>query len=82
MPLLEHKSKQSWREKLRLLRAAAAEAGRPDLMLANNEYGLGKASSFEGLASACGAYCAEMGWDVQPVHTINGTLVSWVSSSL
>ena len=30
------------------LRAAAEEAGRPELLLANNEYGLGKPNSLTG----------------------------------
>ena len=46
MPLVEHKSKQSWRAKIAGLRQAATEAGRPELLLANNEYSLGKAAVF------------------------------------
>ena len=46
VPLVEHKSKQSWRAKIAGLRQAAAEAGRPELLLANNEYGLGKGAAF------------------------------------
>mmetsp|Transcript_22243 Transcript_22243/g.63118 ORF Transcript_22243/g.63118 Transcript_22243/m.63118 type:complete len:576 (+) Transcript_22243:67-1794(+) len=42
VPLMEHKSKESWRQKLTNLRQAAKEAGRPELLLANNEFGLGK----------------------------------------
>ena len=42
VPLVEHKSGQTWRAKIAGLRAAAAAAGRPELLLANNEYGLGK----------------------------------------
>jgi hypothetical protein len=38
VPLVEHKSGQTWREKIAELRVAAAEAGRPDFLLANNEY--------------------------------------------
>ena len=48
VPLLEHKREQSWRAKIAGLRAAAKEAGRPELLLANNEYGLGKAAAFDG----------------------------------
>jgi hypothetical protein len=46
VPLVEHKTKQTWREKVTGLRAAAKAAGRADLLLANNEYGLGKPPSF------------------------------------
>lgn len=46
VPLLEHKSKQTWRSKIKELRAAAVEVGRPEFLLANNEYGLGKATAF------------------------------------
>lgn len=44
VPLMEHKSKETWQAKIAGLRAAAAEAGRPELLLANNEFGLGKPS--------------------------------------
>ena len=46
VPLLEHKSGQSWREKIANLRDAAVAAGRPEFLLANNEYGLGKPELF------------------------------------
>jgi hypothetical protein len=46
VPLVEHKTNQSWREKITGLRAAAKAAGRSDLLLANNEYGLGKPPCF------------------------------------
>ena len=46
VPLLEHKSGQSWGDKIGRLRKAAVAAGRPDLILANNEYGLGKPNLF------------------------------------
>jgi len=42
VPLIEHKTKETWRDKIAGLRVAASEAGRPDLLLANNEFGLGK----------------------------------------
>lgn len=45
---MEHKSGQTWRDKIAGLRAAAKEAGRPDLMLANNEFGLGKPAALVG----------------------------------
>ena len=45
VPLLERKSNQTWRDKLTGLRAAAKAAGRPELLLANNEFGLGKPSA-------------------------------------
>jgi len=45
VPLIEHKSNETWRDKLKNLRAAARAAGRPELLLANNEFGLGKPSS-------------------------------------
>jgi hypothetical protein len=48
VPLVEHKSKSTWRAKIAGLRAAAAEAGRPELLLANNEYGLGKPAALTG----------------------------------
>ena len=48
VPLLERKSKQTSREKIAQLRAAAAEVGRDDLLLANDEYGLGKLSNIVG----------------------------------
>ena len=48
VPLMERKSGQTWRAKIKELRAAAAEMGRPGLLLANNEYGLGKPSSLKG----------------------------------
>ena len=46
VPLMEHKSGQSWREKIQGLRAAAVAAGRPEFLLANNEFGLGKPNLF------------------------------------
>ena len=48
MPLLEHKSRQSWRQKIGDLRATLKTLGREDFFLANNEYGLGKGSAFAG----------------------------------
>jgi len=48
VPLVERKSKQTWRAKIEELRQAAREAGRPELLLANNEYGLGKPSQLVG----------------------------------
>jgi hypothetical protein len=39
---------KTWREKIAVLRAAAVEAGYPDLLMANNEYGWGKGSHFSG----------------------------------
>ena len=39
MPLLEHKSRQSWRQKIGDLRATLKTLGREDFFLANNEYG-------------------------------------------
>ena len=51
VPLLEHKSKQSWRAKIDGLRQAAAEANRSELLFANNEYGLGKTADFRAVAA-------------------------------
>ena len=48
VPLLEHKSKQTWRQKLSDLRATTKALGRPEFLLMNNEYGLGKGSVFAG----------------------------------
>ena len=48
VPLLEHKSRQSWRQKIGDLRATLKTLGREDFFLANNEYGLGKGSAFAG----------------------------------
>jgi hypothetical protein len=48
VPLVEHKSKQTWRQKLSDLRATTKALGRPDFLLMNNEYGLGKESVFAG----------------------------------
>ena len=48
VPLLEHKSRQSWRQKIGELRATLKTLGREDFFLANNEYGLGKGSAFAG----------------------------------
>jgi len=48
VPLVERKSKQTWRTKITELRKAAKDAGRSNLLLANNEYGLGKPSSLVG----------------------------------
>ena len=45
---MERKSGETWREKIAGLREAAEEAGRPELMLANNEFGLGKPVYLEG----------------------------------
>ena len=45
---MERKSGETWREKIAGLRQAAEEAGRPELMLANNEYGLGEPLNLEG----------------------------------
>ncbi len=47
-PLVEHKSKQSWREKLARMRATTEALGRPGFLLMNNEYGLGKRAAFAG----------------------------------
>ena len=49
-PLLCHRTKTSWPARIKLLRAAAKEAGRPDLLLANNEYGLGKPPFMSGFS--------------------------------
>ena len=48
VPLAERKSGKTWRGRLSELRAAAVRAGRPELLLANNEYGLGKPSRLVG----------------------------------
>eukprot|EP00448_Togula_jolla_P017521 CAMPEP_0170575298 /NCGR_PEP_ID=MMETSP0224-20130122/3790_1 /TAXON_ID=285029 /ORGANISM="Togula jolla, Strain CCCM 725" /LENGTH=427 /DNA_ID=CAMNT_0010898075 /DNA_START=153 /DNA_END=1436 /DNA_ORIENTATION=+ len=42
VPLVEHRSKLTWRQRVLQVRQAAHSAGRPDLLLANIEYGLGK----------------------------------------
>jgi len=42
VPLVAHRNKATWRERIEQLRETAREIGRPDLLLANNEYGLGK----------------------------------------
>jgi len=45
VPLMDHKNrggKMTWRARLAELRSMAGTIGRPDLMLANNEYGIGK----------------------------------------
>ena len=47
---MEHKSRQTWREKIGALRQTTRALGRPDFLLANNEYGLGKASAFAGVS--------------------------------
>jgi hypothetical protein len=39
---------KTWREKIAALRVAAVEAGYPDLLMANNEYGWGKGTHFSG----------------------------------
>ena len=39
---------KTWRQKIAELREAAIQAGYPDLMLANNEYGWGKNNNFSG----------------------------------
>jgi hypothetical protein len=48
VPLIEHKSGQTWREKIGELRRTARALGRPDFLFANNEYGLGGNSPFAG----------------------------------
>eukprot|EP00947_MAST-08B_sp_MAST-8B-sp1_P001296 g1296.t1 len=48
VPLVERKTRQTWRDKIAGLRAAAEEAGVPGLLLANNEYGLGKPANLVG----------------------------------
>eukprot|EP01048_Picozoa_sp_COSAG05_P021490 COSAG05_NODE_3970_length_1744_cov_4.354407_1_plen_495_part_10 len=40
VPLMEHKSKQTWRQKIADLRATTKALGRPEFLLMNNEYGL------------------------------------------
>lgn len=45
VPLIEHKSGQTWREKIAALRLTTKQLGRPGFMLANNEYGLGAAGA-------------------------------------
>eukprot|EP00040_Diaphanoeca_grandis_P031659 m.189837 g.189837 ORF g.189837 m.189837 type:complete len:476 (-) comp32388_c2_seq2:159-1586(-) len=42
VPLIEHKSGETWRHKIQALRNTTKQLGRPDFLLANNEYGLGK----------------------------------------
>ena len=48
VPLLERKTMQTWREKPAGLRLAAAEVGHFDLLLANNEFGLGNPNRLVG----------------------------------
>ena len=48
VPLMEHRKHYTWRGKIAALRAAAAAVGRADLLLANNEYGLGKPPTLVG----------------------------------
>lgn len=48
VPLLERKTMQTWREKPAALRLAAAEVGHFDLLLANNEFGLGNPNRLVG----------------------------------
>ena len=48
VPLLDHKCKESWRARLAGLRNVTLSLGRPDFMLMNNEFGLGKPGSYKG----------------------------------
>ena len=50
VPLRCHRTNTSWRDRIAGLRTAAREAGRPDLLLANNEFGLGKPPSMVGFS--------------------------------
>lgn len=57
VPLVEHKSGQTWRDKIAGLRAAAVEAGRADLLLANNEWVHAFARLFVYKNVRCGVCC-------------------------
>ena len=46
VPLLDHKCHESWRDRLAGLRNVTVSLGRPDFMLMNNEFGLGKSSTY------------------------------------
>lgn len=48
VPLLDGKCDKSWRERLAGLRNVTVSLGRPDFMLMNNEFGLGKADTYRG----------------------------------
>ena len=48
VPLIEHKSETTWRARIDELRAAATAMGRSDLLIANNEFGLGKWQALQG----------------------------------
>ena len=48
VPLLDHKCKESWRDRLAGLRNVTVGLGRPDFMLMNNEFGLGKPGTYKG----------------------------------
>ena len=48
VPLLERTSGQTWRDKIGGMRALATKLGRPDFLLANNEYGLGHTENLVG----------------------------------
>ncbi|WP_136063307.1 hypothetical protein [Pontiella sulfatireligans] len=47
-PLIDHRRARTHRDLADTLRAAAADAGYPDLLMANNEYGIGKNQYIEG----------------------------------
>jgi hypothetical protein len=46
VPLLDHKCKESWRDRQAGLRNVTVSLGRADFMLMNNEFGLGKPGSY------------------------------------
>ena len=48
VPLIERTSGQTWRDKVGGMRALATKLGRPDFLLANNEYGLGHIENLVG----------------------------------
>jgi hypothetical protein len=48
VPLLDHKCHESWRDRLAGLRNVTMSLGRPDFMLMNNEFGLGKPATYHG----------------------------------
>lgn len=45
VPLVEHKTGKTWRDRHAEVRAKADSMGRPDLLIANNEFGLGKSAN-------------------------------------
>jgi len=45
VPLVEHKTGKTWRDRQAEVRAKADSMGRPDLLIANNEFGLGKSAN-------------------------------------